>query len=70
MNAGRPEEAAYEYRAAIEIDPRSAEAHLGLASALSAEKMTIEAQRAYERAVELDPGIGGRRYEEFERGGV
>ena len=50
------------YRRAIEIEPRSAEAHLGLAEALSKTGMTTEAQRAYERAVKLDPSIKRGRY--------
>ena len=34
LNAGRPEEAAQEYRAAIGLDPRNARARLGLADSL------------------------------------
>ena len=67
---GRPKEAVPEYRAAVGLDPRSAEAYIGLANALSATRMTTEAQRMYERAVELDPGIDKRRYKTFSNWGV
>ena len=50
------------HRAAIELDPRSAEAHLGLADALSMAGRSTKAQRAYERAAELDAGIERRYY--------
>ena len=65
-----PEEAVPSYRSAIEIDPRSAEAHLGLAEAISKTGMTTEAQWAYERAVKLDPSMKRGRYGAFEGGGA
>ena len=39
-----------------------ARAHLGLAEALSKTGMTTEAQRAYERAVKIDPSMERGRY--------
>ena len=54
-------------RTAIGLDPGSARAYIGLADALSALGMTTEAQRAYDRAVDLDPSIDRGRYSTFGR---
>ena len=54
-------------RTAIGLDPGSARAYLGLADALSALGLTAEAQRAYDRAADLDPSIDRGRYRTFGR---
>jgi tetratricopeptide (TPR) repeat protein len=53
---GRPTEAAAEFRRALEAQPNSVEAHIGLAVALERQGRTVEAERAYRRAIEIQPG--------------
>jgi Tfp pilus assembly protein PilF len=56
LRAGRAPEAAREFDAAIELDPRFAEAWLGKGLVLErAFNKDVEAERAYRRAIELNP---------------
>ncbi|MBZ5623342.1 MAG: tetratricopeptide repeat protein [Acidobacteriia bacterium] len=77
--AGKYQEAVIEFRNAIEIDPRSAEAHYQLASAYLKLKATPQAYRELLTTVELDPQnseaqlqlatlfISGRKYDEAQK---
>jgi tetratricopeptide (TPR) repeat protein len=50
-----PRQASELYARAAELDPKSADAHLGLGQALAVAKRAEEAGRALDRAAELDP---------------
>ncbi len=53
---GRPLEAAAEFRRALETQPYSVEAQLGLAEALDRQGRGADAEREYRRAVGIQPG--------------
>jgi tetratricopeptide (TPR) repeat protein len=53
---GHPDEAAAAFRKALEIQPLSVDAQLGLATTLHRQGRNGEAARAYRRAIEIQPG--------------
>ena len=60
--AGRLDEAADAYRAALDIDPGLAEAHRGLGITLADMGRHGDAEATLQRAIELDPEAAAQRY--------
>lgn len=58
LAAGKPDEALAETKAALDADPRSADAHLAQGAVLQALGRGIEAGEHFERALELAPASG------------
>jgi len=57
VQAGRPEEAVAEYKAALRLRADDARAHYNLGYALLSARRLPEARQEFEAALGLDPGL-------------
>jgi tetratricopeptide (TPR) repeat protein len=62
LSLGRPDAAAAEARAALQVDPRNADAMVNLSLAQSAAGQPSDAQGSLRRALEIDPRNAAAHY--------
>jgi Tfp pilus assembly protein PilF len=62
LRAGRPRDAAPYFQRVVDAGPRTADAHVGLATAFAQLDRLDAAQRVLDRALSVDPGNGQVHY--------